>query len=335
MNDLTLPTGHSRALLSCVQTLYSTGKSEPAYFDALIELTGDQNPIYITRGIVEARFPAFAKSLTPLKSEGVVKLGSNSSLSPKAFRQVIEFCFTGLISSTEFDVVEGVRKYALEQHNGELLDLCDEKLRTIDRNPPNTAEKTRKSTPLKGMSLSDTSSVVPNTPSSLLNKSKKSKPDKPASPTVQQTPPPISSNPPIAEDTQKVNSVTVENKENPTENFIEFSTGEKIFCRYGNRLYPAKILDIRSTPNGDQCKIHYYRFTGYDEWVEMTRMYKDTPEARKLKEEMNKLPDVVDPSEEKDEENKEEQQDEGLDRRGKRRKGDESPRRSKRRRTKL
>jgi hypothetical protein len=33
--------------------------------------------------------------------------------------------------------------------------------------------------------------------------------------------------------------------------------------------------------------VHYYGYSGYDEWVEMSRLYKDTPEAKRLKEELD------------------------------------------------
>lgn len=273
-----LPPIHNHDLLHCLRRMYSFGHIKPQYYDTIFEVTQQgEETLYVnvTRAILFVTCPYLAELL---EKEGTSS-GDNilhvtiRDVSAPVFAQIIEYCFTGDMSSEDTEELLDVGQYAAKINFEKARIKAEARLRFIKRmqgnsevhlSPDNVIEQcsdhanTRDISKVKSLSTdndhiqskdNDTNNSVP------ISKRKNVMPiSKRKTPTKRRSTSKDFSNATIKQEfKQTINTKQAEGTSTDAsrgaDHFIEFRVGEKVFCKYEDRLFLAKVRIMMTRNN--------------------------------------------------------------------------------------
>jgi hypothetical protein len=295
---------HSEELLHSLRNLFAV-QITPQYYDTIFEVQQrgkEAINIYLTRAILHVTCPFLAQLLLQeeerLSGTNILRIVIRD-VDQEVFSQIIEYCFTGDLSSTDIEILNGVIEYANRINFDKVCVKAEGRIVLLKRlmeTPKTSSLDKMMNEQLKGKKRKSLPSASPSS-TPIFTPPPKRRRTIPRKSTSPETASPVQSTPQTQTPTVKIEEkrssppapAQTEQDESKMENFIEFKVGEKVLCKYEDQLFLCKIVSIRETDDGkDECKVHYYGYCGYDEWVDMNRLYKDTPDSRRLKEELDK-----------------------------------------------
>jgi hypothetical protein len=237
---------HNDDLLHSLRHLFSV-QVKPQYYDTVFEVQQkgcETINIYVTRAILYVTCNYLADLLRKQENSAVVHVPI-LDVDAETFSQIIEYCFTGDMTSVDPDTMIRVIQYANNINFEKARVKAETKLTILQRFMSSTSagfsldtimsdDDTKPPEPKRPRRKSIHHAVTPKekkkTPvlrSESKRKIHKRTQESPNIPTKQEQPAPAQ--------TEEVK------KEGTEEHFIEFKVGEKVYCKYQNHLFLCKV----------------------------------------------------------------------------------------------